>query len=174
MPQITIGGTVFNVEPMDGLRSFDLQPRIAPIVGELVRVVTGALETGMIKAGADGKPGELSLDNLDTGPLLEVALPALTRVCGMLPRGELGTITRELLTGATVIGAQGAALLFGAPVPGGATVDTFGQLMRGRTLDTWRLLFFALRTHYPDLFGLLAARGGAATATANPSATSPT
>lgn len=168
-PSITI-----NVEPLLALRSFDLQPRIIPIAGEVLRVIATARDAGLFKSKGGGAEGlELALADVETGPIVELALPALERVCRLLPRGELALLTRELLEGASAVGPAGAVLLFGAMV-GPNIVDTFDTVFRGRTLDIWRLLFFALRTHYPDLFGLLAASGGTARATASPSATSTT
>ena len=125
-------------------------------------------ETRPVLVWAGSEPRAALLD-VDVQQIAELALPALERACRLLPRGELATITRELLEGATLVGPAGAVLLFGQQI-GPNVVDTFDSAFRGRTIDTWRLLWFALRTHYPDLFGLLAARGGTAKATASPSA----
>jgi hypothetical protein len=38
----------------------------------------------------------------------------------------------------------------------------FDVKMRGRTVDTWRLVAFAVEVNYPDFFALLAAKRGAA------------
>lgn len=70
--------------------------------------------------------------------------PAMSKFCAALPAAELEAVTRELLADATVDGVQ--------------LLPVFDAKMRGRTMDTWRLLWHALKVNYPDFFGLLAAR----------------
>jgi len=119
----TIGGNVFSVVPLPAMRSFALQPRLAPALAEVVGVL-----------------GSLSGD-LDVGALG----PAVGRFFAKLPADELEAVTRELLAGATMDGAQ----LFTA------AGNPFDLVMRGRTLDVWRLLAFAVEVNYPDFFALV-------------------
>lgn len=119
----TIGGNLFTVSPMSALRSFALQPRLAPALAE----VAGAL--GSLGDGA----GDLNV---------AVLAPAVSRFFAKMPPAELLEITKQLLDGATMDGVQ----LFSAA---GNPIEV---QLRGRTLDMWRLLWFALEVNYPDFF----------------------
>lgn len=177
--EITIGGSVFVVVPLPALDSFSLQPRIAPAITELVigfaEIMQAELKrqaAAALAAGAlDEKPADpsditalaapkkklsfddlgelaegLDIESLDTSQIT----PLVSRFCQALPAAELKSLTRDLLNGATCNGAT----LFG---PGGGV---FNAVMQGRTVDTWRLLFHALRVNYPDFFAVFAAKDG--------------
>lgn len=138
---IKIGDDSFEVPAPTALRSFALQQRILPIVGRAVGVLAHLLHLEK-DAGLDG------LLEKDVTAVLPQFLPALGDIFSTMPIGELDYITRQLLDGSTMNGVQ----LFGVN-PAGAAFDA---LMRGRTLDTWRLLWYALGVWYPDFFGLAA------------------
>ena len=132
MPERVISGNTFSVEPLTAMRSFALQPRIAPAIAAVAEAV-GSLTS------ISGKG--------DLGTVEVAALaPAVGRFFQALQPGDLQDITRALLGSARM---DGIALFSGAG-------DPFELKMRGRTLDTWRLLWFALEVNYPDFFGLLA------------------
>jgi hypothetical protein len=133
MPERVINGNTFQVEALPAMRSFALQARIAPALGEVIGVAAGILTGG----------------GIDTADVAELA-PVLGRFFAKLPSAELQDVTRELLTGAT---------MDGVPLFTSGQGDPFDLKMRGRTLDVWKLLWFSLEVNYPDFFGLLAARG---------------
>lgn len=151
-PEREIGGAVFTVSPLPAMRSFLLQPRIAPVLAE-----AGAILAEVAAGDAD----VLDLDVLELAPRI---LPRVGQIFAKLPPEELRAITRELLEGATM---DGVLLFTGAG-------DPFDVKLRGRTLDVWRLLWFALEVNYPDFFGALAASRSAGAVKAGPSAASNT
>jgi hypothetical protein len=176
MVEKIIGGNRFTVAPLTAMRSFVLQPRLAPVIAEVAALVFAALESDAVKelmgAGADGGAVDLkamtvdqfmSLD-LDLGAHADQLVNAVSRICTKLPPKELEGITRELLQGAQMDGK----FLFGDDG------NPFDVLMRGRTIDTWRLLFFAVQVNYPDVFSRRAANGGATPAPGSASAVSTT
>jgi len=136
----TIDGDVFTVEPMLAMRSFALQARLAPAFFEAAATIAQVV-------GDDPK----SIGDLNLEALAQYA-PRLGAVFARMPPGEFEAIVRELLASATMNGAP----LF-ARVQGDG--DPFQTLMRGRTLQTWKLLWFALEVHYPDFFASVRALG---------------
>lgn len=167
-PELTLDGSLFVVTPMTAMRSFVLQPRLAPVLAE-----AGALFYALLGGLARSQGAESQEDvKLDVGALLDADLDVnaiaagMGRICAKLPPGELQAITRELLAGATMDGVQ----LFAAVQGDG---DPFDIRMRGRTLDVWRLLWHALRVNYPDFFMALGGSGKPRPG-ANPSAASST
>lgn len=138
---IKIGKDLFYVPTPDGLRSFVFQQDILPVVGRVVAVIVSML-------GGAKQPGDILESDLDR--VLPAALPHIGRIFADLPRGELERLTRELL-GPGPNGDPGATCnkiqLFGAK-----DGDTFGALMQGRAIDTWKLLWHALGVWYPDFF----------------------
>lgn len=150
------GEDVFTVQPLLGEQSFLLQPLIAPAVADC-----GSL-FGLFARAFSGEVGESEAMLVAAG-LLDEAGPVIARLAGKLPPETLRTITRTLLAGATMNGVE----LY---QPAGNPIDI---LLRGRTLDFWRLLIHAMRSSYPDFFGLLKGRRAPPVAGA-PSATSGT
>lgn len=162
MAERKIGPNTFRVEQLPAMRSFVLQPRILPVAAEVVGLFLDTLG----KAGKTaGEVSIASLLDMDLAATAETFVAAVARCCLKLPPSELETITRELLCGATCDGQ----LLFqfdGKP-------GTFDLVMRGRTIDTWRLLFFAVQVNYPDFSSAVADLRKGSTA-ASPSAGSNT
>lgn len=144
-----IGGNVFCVTPLPAMRSFTLQPRLAPALAAVAEGI-----------GAIGNLAEKQ--DLDAIELAAIA-PVVTRFFHALPPDRLEMVTRELLAGATMDGRP----LFTAEG------NPFDVLMRGRSIDVWKLLWFALEVNYPDFFGAVAGKG-ARPAAANPSEASTT
>ncbi len=123
------------------MRTFRFQQRVIPIAGRI-----GAVFLHL--AGAKQGAGFGELLGADVLTVLPQALPAIGQVFDEMPDGELETLTRELLSGATCkVGNAGFIPLFGSP--GG---DAFDSLMQGRTLEIWQLLWHALQVWYPDFF----------------------
>jgi hypothetical protein len=147
---IQIGSDVFAVPPPRGMKSFALQQRILPIAGQIARVFLHLLDLK-----GDDVEKLLDTDVKQLFALVPVALPAIGGIFSSMPPGELDAITREMLGEATyVLNGKGKPLrLFGA---GGD--DAFDLVMRGRAIDTWKLLWHALEVWYPDFFALGARR----------------
>lgn len=165
---LRIGNDVFTVSPLLAEASFLLQPKIVPIlpdVGELYGIFTQAAaavlselkappaaagapqESEAPAAGAGGEgvsPEQLAAASQLATEYVARASAAVARLCAKLPPDELRYIMRTLLQGATMNGAQ----LY---TPQGNPIDV---LLRGRTLDVWRLLIHAVKVSYPDFFGL--------------------
>lgn len=129
MAQRQIGGNLFTVTPLPAMRSFVLQSKLAPALSSII---------GSIGSLAGG-----SLAETDVGALA----PAVAGFFSKLGPDELEQVTRQLLGDATMDGKP----LFS---PAG---DPFNVFMAGRTMDTWKLLWFAVEVNYPDFFGLLGA-----------------
>jgi hypothetical protein len=158
MASIKLGGDTFSVTPLGFLRSLYLQPKLAPVIAE----VAAALFTLM---GVDGLGAKLAAAELTLDKLMELDLAALpmldlaasiTRICHQLKRQDLEYIVRELLYDAT---------MNGTPLLGQPGADPIDGFLVGRSLDGWRLLFYAVKVNYPDVFSprvVLAATGAAA------------
>ena len=170
--EIKIGNDVFTVEPLLGESSFLLQPLLVPILADvaaLYGLFTSAvvdlvgLKEGVTPEGVAAAKAKLDQNVMsllpEVQPALEKAGPIIARLCAKLPAADLQHIMRTLLKGATFNGQQ----LYTAQ---GNPIDI---VMRGRTLDVWRLLIHALEVSYPDFFDLL--RGPAAQPAAEASAT---
>ncbi len=152
---IQIGNTKFEVPEPSAMRSFALQQRVLPVAGRLVGVLLQVF----------GKTADFDFEKfaeLNVTQALPIALPALGEVVSLMPPGELEAITRELLRDATADGMK----LVGTNAAG----DLFDTVMRGRTLDTWRLLWHALKVWYPDFFALAGPWRAAGVPKAQPSA----
>jgi hypothetical protein len=156
-----IGDRVYRVIPLLASRSFLLQPRIMPIVGEVLGALPAIYAPLRTLKPEDGKSpldmdiGEALASNQATAAARAVA-DAVAGACAKLPPSELGEIMRTLLDGARAIyadadGRQHADFLFTADRPSihGHAFDT---LMQGRTLETWALLWFAVEVSFPDVF----------------------
>jgi hypothetical protein len=124
---LTLSGNTFVVPLLPAMRSFLLQPKIAPAVGAVFGALAPLAKGDM--GGAD----------------VEALAPLLGGFFAKLGPADLEEVVRTLLDGATMDGTP----LFSA------AGDTFNLRMQGRTLDTWKLLAFAVKVNYPDFFGLL-------------------
>jgi len=146
--EVKLGGDTFFVVPLKAGPAFDLEPLIFPIAAQLAAILKLSTK---IETAAD----LLALD-VDPDEIVRVAVG----VCRQLPPDVMQTLRCGLLADSTCNNLA----LFG---PDGC----FDQKMRGRSLDTWRLLWEALKANYPDFFGLLG-RAGKAEQPASPSAAS--
>lgn len=175
MADLTLGTDAFTVNPLAGEESFVFQPRILPLVAELVALM--GISSSGDDAPAPEEPAVPSDDPVEPPPaaakpsrslgdILAEAAPIVSRACARMPPEELRTVLRTLLKGATMNGQQ----LYtekGNPI---------NVLMRGRVIDMWKLVMFALQVSYPDFFGLLrglrkkpaAATDSATSATSSP------
>ncbi len=140
LPERKIGPDVFTVAALPAMRSFILQPRLAPLLGIVIEALAGAQRRGIssLKDLVDHEDDVLALIG-----------PVIGKLSSVLPPVELEAITKELLYGAAM---NGRALF----TPEG---NPFDVVMRGRTMDTWRLLLFALEINYPDFSGALGSIG---------------
>jgi len=136
---IKIGGNSFDVPAPGGMRSFSLQQRILPVAGRVANVFLQLLSGSGVVSVADLS----SVLEADVLRVLPIAMPAIGEIFSTMPKGELEGITRELLGDATCDKVP----LFGSPKG-----DAFDLMMQGRTLDTWRLLWYAMEVWYPDFF----------------------
>ncbi len=141
---LILGKDAFDVPVPRGMASFSLQQKILPVAGRCVSVFVYLL---------GGKTGTdiTTLLEQDIMGALPVALPGLGQVFSEMPEGELEKLTKSLLGGTKVrLQNQGAWMpLFDGP--GG---DLYDQVMQGRTMETWKLLWHALGVWYPDFFAL--------------------
>lgn len=137
---IKLGENVYNVPPPLGMRSFAFQQRILPVAGRVINVFLHLVGNGTDATG---------LLESDVARVLPQALPFIGQIFSEMPEGELEKITRELLKDAT----RDKAPLFNAPLGG----DPFDEWMRGKTVETWKLLWHAIQVWYPDVFTLAAA-----------------
>lgn len=134
-PRLVIGKEVFDVPRLTGMKTFTLQPLIAPPLIEVIGTIAPLLMSGK----------EFSIDAVD---VLEI-IPVLSKFFGKLTPADLEKITRELLNGAT---RDGHALFT-------ENGDPFNVIMQGRTMVVWRLIWLSIQVNYPDFFGLLGAKG---------------
>jgi hypothetical protein len=122
---LLLGENRFIVPPLPAMRSFALQARIAPALTEVAKGF------GALKEGLDGDVTAIA--------------PAIAGFFAKLGADELEAIAKTLLADATM---DGKALF----TPSGNPFDVH---MRGRTMDTWKLLWFAIEVNYPDFFKAL-------------------
>jgi hypothetical protein len=188
---LELGGTTFSVGPIKAIKSFTLQPRIFPLIAEVISSIAAMLraapseeetaDAGETRAeaaavlsdlerqkarmsiGALGRAAQrLQIDTVDVDGIV----PIVGRVCAQLPPDELEQILRILLSNTFANGER----LFSEQHERGKP-DPFDKVMQGRTLDTWRLVWEALRVVYADFFDRLGgklASGKAATSEASP------
>jgi hypothetical protein len=156
---ITLGKHCFDVPLPRGMSSWALQQRVIPVAGRVAGVFLSLLGSTDIETLAD----------TDVTKVLPAAMPHIGHVFSEMPQGELEAITRELLRDAKWgdEGKNPSMQLFGSP--GG---DAFDSVMRGRTIDTWKLLWHAIGVWYPDFFDLARAFTARKDEKANPSAAS--
>lgn len=180
MREITIGGTRFLIRHIDALESAALLPRIVPIVTEIFVSFLGALPSPPPVDGEEDEGGaEVSEDAAEATPDPKKAIaeirqrvtasrlgkiaekfgiadldmdrvtPIVARVCAQLPPDELKEIITTLLRET----AADEKRLFPEKDKGGKA--HFDKVMAGRTLDTFRLLWEAVKVVYADFFELL-------------------
>lgn len=162
MADLKIGDRNYEVPELPAFESFTMQPRLAPIIAEVAVLAFGALSKLKDEDGKDLDLKNMSIEQfmaLDVGIDTDAVLAAVARVCAKLPQPDFKRLVRDLLGGARCNGAQ----LFTE------NGNPFDVLMRGRTLETWRLLFFAVQINYPDVFSRRGASGAQSPA-ASPSA----
>jgi hypothetical protein len=140
---ITLGKDSFEVPTPPAWDSWELQQRVLPVFGRVAGAVLHFL----------GRAPDHDLEKLKEVDVMEVlpaVLPHLGAIFSEMPPGEFGAISRALLRNATM---NGMPLFTEQGNP-------YDALMRGRTMDTWRLLVYALRVWYPDFFGYVVGRLG--------------
>lgn len=151
MPNIQLGNQTFTVNALLAEESFDLQPKLAPIIPEIAQLA--AIFSGSLAhlAEVDKRVDEGELSNND---LLEqirdvsrVVGPIVERVCKLLSPDDLRYIRRTLLRDALCDGRPLYAATPDKPSP-------INVILQGRTLDMWRLIIFAVKVSYPDFFAL--------------------
>lgn len=153
MNAIKLGAQTFTVNALLAEESFDLQPKLLPVLPDMIELYAmfakEFLSLAEEKGGLDVEVDPLEV--LDKGlDLLARASPVISRLCSKLQPDELRYIRRTLLSGATCEGRP----LYGKPGEG----HPIDIILQGRTLDLWRLQIFAVKTSYPDFFALVAAR----------------
>ena len=125
---LKLGKNTFNVPPPKALESFALQQRIGPIAVNILSALSRI-------------DGTVSLLDMN----VEKTLGPLGKVFAELPAGELKLLTYELLRKATF--DHGLPLFDSKDIDGD---HAFDGLMMGRTLDIWKLLWYAFKVWYPD------------------------
>lgn len=169
MAQIQIGKNVYDVNPLLVEDSFDLQPKLLPVLPEIGRLISLFSTEFSLFAELDKKDDEARSDDEkdritkefaeQLAALLEKASPIIERVCKLLPAEDLRYIRRTLLRDATC----GNTPLYSRDGRG----DAINIFFAGDTIGLWRLIAFAVQISYPDFFGMAAslasrvrARGG--------------
>lgn len=153
MNALKLGTDTFTVNALLAEESFDLQPKLLPVLPDMLELA--AMFTREFFELVEAKGGDANVDVpieeiLDKGlGLLGRASPIISRVCAKLNPDEMRYIRRTLLSGATCNGKP----LYGKPGEG----NLIDVVLQGRTIDLWRLLIFAVEVSYPDFFALLAA-----------------
>ncbi len=182
MNKIQLGTTLFTVMPVKPRRAFPLQARIWPIVLEAIAAVARIEklksappeptdEEKAIAAAAppteEPKATVVEKVHSQVGTLfamdVDELMPIVSALLSHLQADDLETLQRELLSECFADGDRLFSIEPGKP-------DKFDAVMVGRTLDTWRLMWEALKETYPDFLGPLLARNAKAGALATPSA----
>ena len=158
--EIKLGSNTFSINLLSASDAFDLQPLLWPAVSEALGALATLASSGkmdLTKIGEEDEAGAVEAIQKSS----PVVIAAVAGIFNRLPVERLRDVRKQLLQGARCDNKE----LFSAQG------DTFEVIMRGRTLDTWRLLIWALRCNYPDFFDLV---GDALTAAKEKSSTSPT
>ena len=145
-----IGNDTFSISLLSFEETCDLLPLWIPAAADFGALYALFLGT-MAKAAGDGEDvGGLEVMDLlrSASPALSEASAILARISEKLPPDKLRLIRKKLLTGATMNDTPLYAMGPGQP-------DLIGSLLRGRTLDGWRLMIFALEVNYPDFFEIV-------------------
>ncbi len=167
-----IGEDIFTISPLGYEETCDLQPLLAPALadfGRLYALFIGEMARLLQQHGAEVAEADVVTMLPELGGSLDQASAIIAQVAAKLPATSLRTIRRTLLRGATMNSKPLYATTEGQP-------DMINTLMRGRTIDGWKLLLFALEVNYPDFFALarpLAALGGRATSSSTSTTTTP-
>lgn len=147
MPNLELNGKFYTVNALLAEDSFDLQPRILPVLPDFLQLYLLFYDSfSEMVTRAEKSAGEIERDEIvdKMREIADKAQPIILRLCKALPPDELRTIRRTLLRGAT---CDGKALYNEGVGP-----NNIDLLMQGRTIDMWRLLLFALGVSYPDFF----------------------
>lgn len=159
MPEIEIDGKTYDVNPLLVEDSFDLQPKIVPILPEIGKLL--ALFYGDVArfAELDKKDDEAETEEdkeavtrefVDQAyAMLDKAAPILERIAKLVPPAELRYIRRTLLRDAT---GPGGKPLYDRKGDG----DLVNIFFAGNTIGLWKLLIFAVKISYPDFFAIAA------------------
>lgn len=179
MITLNLGKDVFVVGAVKPKRSFPLQARLWPIVLEAAGLLAklSAVSDGP-KPGEPEEPAEASdpvvLEGGEAAAAMlqkpwarvsrlfqqdvDKVLPHIMGAFASVGYDDLAFFQRELLSETTANGHR----LF-ADKPGG--IDVFDTVLISRSLDTWRLMWAAIKESYPDflspLLGLLGREGEA-------------
>lgn len=147
----TIGGNVFRISLLDYEATCDLQPLIVPALADFGRLYALYFAQVAKLATEHADLADLEVSAAVTSilpdllPSLEVASRIISDIASKIPADRMRIIRRGLLTGATMDGKPLYAVNSGG-------ADLIGVLMRGRTIDGWKLLMFAMEVNYPDFF----------------------
>lgn len=141
---------MFDIPQPLGMSSFLAQQRVGPVAMRILEIAGALLDADVTPVGQNGT---VDLGGLDVGQMLGKVAPLVSRALETLPAGELGAVTKILLADTKVLGIPGAPQ--GIPLfSANGTGDYFDDVMRGRALDTWFLLWKAVQIWYPDFLGL--------------------
>lgn len=159
MPEITIDNKTYDVNPLLVEDSFDLQPKLIPILPEIGRLLTIFYNdvdkfAELDKADDDAETDEVKAEILGqfvglAGETLEKVSPIFERIAKLVPPAELRYIRRTLLRDAT---GPGGTPLYGGKGDG----DAVNIFFAGNTIGLWKLLIFAVKISYPDFFAIAA------------------
>ncbi len=155
---IVISNKTYNVPIPSGMRSFALQQKLLPVAGRVANVFVQLV--GNVKDVAD-------IAGADVIRVLPLAMPHVGEIFSQMPDGQLESIVRTLL-GDPKTGAIESATCDKLPLFSAGS-DAFDALMRGKTVDTWKLVLHALEVWYPDFFGAVRGYLGPTAAKASPS-----
>lgn len=145
-----IDGLVFEVAQLPAMRANKLLVRLGKVIGPALGKVSKLMQGGA-KSIADA---ELSA----VGEAIEALFDKLT------PE-EFEAVTKELLAGASVTGAESVedGGTGGKKVP---LLPVFDRVMQGRTVTLGKLLAFAFEVNFADFFGVFRGLGDKARAAA--------
>ena len=140
---ITAGEDIFTISPLGYEETCDLQPLLAPALadfGRLYALFIGEMARLLQQHGAEVAEADVVTMLPELGGSLDQASAIIAQVAAKLPATSLRTIRRTLLRGATMNSKPLYATTEGQP-------DMINTLMRGRTIDGWKLLLFALEVN---------------------------
>lgn len=144
MIQVKLGNETFTVSAINPRRSFPLQATIWPVVLEAAGLLArlSAVSESPGPKDADKPEPYSRIAELFKKDLEEV-LPIVQGAFSSFDYDKLAFVQRELLSETLVNGMR----LFAAK-PG--EIDQFDNTMKARTLDTWHLMWLAVKETYPD------------------------
>lgn len=161
-----IGNDDFEIPQPYGDVSFGLTQRIFPIAGRMA-----AIFIDLLSLNPDIGMRQLVSGEVDVEKVMPLAIPGFGRIFSDMPPGELMSLASTLLRDATITTAAGKLRLFDEAGKSMA----FATVMRGRTKDTFLLIWEAIKVWYPDFFSLGQSLigGGQEAKTSSASTTSP-